>query len=222
MLADDPAIEVVGLCADELATRAAVSNGAVDVVICHVFLGAPGGGARLAVRLQDEQPDVGVVLLLGESDPREVRTVLDRGTTRRALLLLDHPRCATDLVRAVEEVAEGGSLVHHGVVDLLLRSEQRAGCGEVSLTARESQVLAGIASGASNRRIATNLGASERAVEKHINQLYAKLEIPAVDGVHRRVLAARRALGLPALQGVSPAAGGDTPTPVWPAPLAVS
>jgi DNA-binding NarL/FixJ family response regulator len=131
----------------------------------------------------------------------------------------------TDLVRAVHEVAAGGSFIHDGVVDLLLRDGRRAGPDPVRLTPRETQVLEGIARGASNRRIAASLGASERAVEKHIRQLYTKLEIPATDGVHRRVLAARRALGLPVLtaQPAPPAgAGGATPDQVGPAPLAVS
>jgi DNA-binding NarL/FixJ family response regulator len=222
LLGAEDRIEVVGLTGDELSTRAAVDRQRVDVVVTHVFLGRPGGGARLAARLHEEAPEVGVVVLLGESDPGEVRRVLEHGTGRRALLLLDHPRCATDLLRAVEDVAGGSSFVHHGVVDLLLRHEDAAAADRVQLTPRESQVLAGIASGASNRRIAANLDASERAVEKHINQLYAKLEIPAVDGVHRRVLAARRALGLPALRGLDGTSGGATPDQVRSAPLAVS
>jgi DNA-binding NarL/FixJ family response regulator len=234
LLHEEPGIEVVGTCADDLTTRAALDDRPVDVIVAHPHLGDPAGGARLAVALHDEAPDVGVVLLLGDSDHLEVRTVLDRGTARRALLLLDHARVAADLVRAVHEVAAGGSFIHDGVVDLLLRETRRAGPDPVRLTPREAQVLEGIARGASNRRIAASLGASERAVEKHIHQLYLKLEIPATDGVHRRVLAARRALGLPALTsqptqsggagaaGAAGAAGGATPDQVGPAPLAVS
>jgi DNA-binding NarL/FixJ family response regulator len=222
LLAAAPGVRVAGVARDEVAARAAVAAGGVDVVVTHVFLGTAGGGARLAVRLVDDAPQVGVVLLLGESDPREVRTVLDRGTARRALLLLDHPRCADDLLRAVADVAGGGSLVHGGVVDLLLAAEQEDG-DAVHLTPREREVLVGIANGASNRRIAAAIDTSERAVEKHINQLYTKLEIPAVDGVHRRVLAARRALGLPPLTVTSGPSqpGVATAPPVDREPLAM-
>jgi DNA-binding NarL/FixJ family response regulator len=217
LLEAEPGITVTSQCADELSARAAVRDGDVDVVVTHVFLGTPGGGARLAERLHRDAPTVGVVVLLGESDPSEVRSVLERGTARRALLLLDHPRCASDLVRAIEEVAEGGSFIHDGVVDLLLRREQLTAADQVHLTPREAQVLDGIARGASNRRIAATLSASERAIEKHIHQLYAKLQIPAVDGVHRRVLAARRAFGLPA--ACLPPEDGST-DPAWTAPAA--
>lgn len=246
LLSGEPGITVTNQCSDEMSARAAVRRGDVDVVVTHIFLGTPGGGARLAVQLHQDAPDIGVVVLLGESDPVEVRRVLERGTARRGLLLQDHPRCARDLVRAIEEVADGGSFVHDGVVELLLRSEQLAAVDRVHLTPREAQVLEGITHGASNRRIAATLAASERAVEKHIHRLYAKLQIPANDGVHRRVLAARRALGLPpncwpsepgaqvvapsstapraAARGTgrAPAMGARPPDVVEPPPLAVT
>lgn len=191
LLGADEQVVVAGSCDDPLAVRAALQRHRVDVVVTHAFLGDEGGGARLAVELREERPGVGVVLLLGDGDPGEARAVLDQGTHRRALLLLDHPRCASDLVRAVHEVADGGAVVHPGVVDLLLRP---VGGLPPGLTPREEQVLCGIASGASNRTIAEQLGLTERAVEKHINQLYAKLDLTHADGVHRRVAAARIAL----------------------------
>lgn len=195
LLRADPGVEVVGVAGDVLAARAAVDRIGVDVVVTHVWLGRPDGGAALAVELREEHPEVGVVLLLGDGDAAEVRGVLDQGTAQRALLLMDHPRCARDLVAAVHEVADGGSMVHPGVVDLILEAERAATSSLDCLTPREQDVLAAIASGASNRAVAERLDLSDRAVEKHINQLYTKLGLPTDGHVHRRVAAALVAHG---------------------------
>lgn len=196
LLSTDPDVEVVGSVAEALAARACVGRMAVDVVVAHVWLEDPGGGARLAIELRDERPEVGVVLLLGDgSDAAEVREVLDRGTAQRAILLMDQPRCARDLVHAVHEVADGGSVVHPGVVDLVLRAERTAADHLEGLTPREQQVLAAIAAGATNRAVAELLCLSDKAVEKHINQLYTKLGLPVDSRLHRRVAAALVAHG---------------------------
>lgn len=187
-------IAVVATAAEPVAVRAMIAAGEADTVVTHAYLGEPGGGAELAATLRLEAPDVGVVLLLGDGtgDHGEVRAVLDEGTQGRALLLMDHPRCAEDLPRAVHEVAEGGSIVHPGVVDLILRADRGGVDPTADLTPRERQVLTLIATGASNQAIADQLGSSHRAVEKHINQLYGKLGLPVDPCVHRRVAAAMR------------------------------
>lgn len=195
LLANDPRLEVVGAAGDLLAARAAIERLDADVVVTHVWLEHPGGGAELAVQLRDERPEVGVVLLIGDGAVAEVRGVLDQGTAQRALLLMDHPQCARDLSMAVHEVADGGSMVHPGVVDLILRAERISPGHLADLTPREQDVLAAIARGASNRVVAEQLDLSDRAVEKHINQLYTKLGLPTDGRVHRRVAAALVAHG---------------------------
>lgn len=195
LLGHAPDVRVIGTVGDPLAARAAVATGQADVVVTHAYLGDATGGAALAVVLREESPTTGVVLLLGDGDAGEVETVLEQGTQRRALLLMDHPRCAEELPRAVHEVADGGSVVHPGVVDLIVRSRVPAVGGPLEgLTPREREVLHGIGTGGSNRGIANTLGMSERAVEKHINQLYTKLDLPADADSHRRVAAAIRYL----------------------------
>jgi DNA-binding NarL/FixJ family response regulator len=182
-------VEVVATCGDVTSLLAAVDQHEPDVVITHVFLGAAGAGATVTTRLRAERPTLGVVLLLGLGDPTEVAQVLEEGTQRRALLMRDHPRIARDLVAAVREVADGGSVVHPGVVDLVLRAVRERTDALADLTGREETVLAEIASGASNAGVAAALGLSERAVEKHITQLYAKLDLPTDRKAHRRVQA---------------------------------
>lgn len=189
-------LEVVGATADVLSTCAAIEQKHVEVVVAHVWLGTAGGGAELAVSLRSHRPEVGVVLLMGDGDVGEVREVLDQGTAQRALLLMDHPQCARDLPHAIREVADGGSVVHPGVVDLILRAERTAPPSHLdALSPRERAVLAAIANGATNKAVAELLALSDKAVEKHINQLYTKLGLPVDSRVHRRVAAALVAHG---------------------------
>lgn len=195
LLSADPCLEVVGSAGELLATRAAIQRLDVDVLVTHVWLERPSGGAELTIALREERPEVGVVLLIGDGDVSEVRGVLDQGTAQRALLLMDHPRCTRDLTGAVHEVAEGGSVVHPGVVDLILRAERVLPGHLDGLTQREQDVLAAIARGASNRAVAEQLHLSDRAVEKHINALYTKLGLPTDGQTHRRVAAALLAHG---------------------------
>lgn len=185
-------VEVAAVCSDVASTSSSIATHQPDAVVVHVFLGEAGRGAQLAVQLRDERPELGVVLLLGEGDPREVAEVLDRGTQRRALLLIDHPRIHLDLLTAIEEVVDGGSMVHPGVVDLVMRGVRSSVDPLAHLTPRELQVLREMAAGASNARIGSSLGLSQRAVEKHINQLYPKLELSQTPDVHRRVAAVLR------------------------------
>lgn len=193
LLADDRSTRVVASTAEVLATEAAVARANADVVVAHVHLGEAGGGVTLAARLRAERPKVGVVLLLGDGDLGEVHEVLDGGTARRALLMMDNPRCAHDLPEAIQAVAAGGSMVHPDVVEVVLRSRTSAGRTD-RLTPTETAVLRELAAGRSNAAIAEVLGLSARAVEKRIGLLYDKLDLPSGAEVHRRVLAARVAL----------------------------
>ena len=93
------------------------------------------------------------------------------------------------LVRAIETVAEGGSVIDPRVVETLVQARARRQSPLEFLTPRESEVLAEMALGRNNAGIAAALGLSERAVEKHINSLFAKLGVSEEPEVHRRVKA---------------------------------
>jgi len=94
------------------------------------------------------------------------------------------------LLRAIREVAEGGSVIDPKIVEGLVeaRSKRRDSPLE-HLTPRESEVLAEMAQGRNNAGIAAALGLSERAVEKHINSLFSKLQLSEETEGHRRVMA---------------------------------
>lgn len=199
-------VEVVATCADRLAVEAAIDSRRPEVVVLHAFLGRPGGGATLTRDLREHAPELGVVLLLGDGRPGEITEVVAQGTQRRALLLLDHPQIVRDLERAVHEVAAGGSVIHPGVIDLMVSTRPASGSELGTLSPRERQVFEGLVAGRSNRSIGEALDMSERAVEKHINQIYAKLDLPVDPARHRRVTAAMRYFA--ALDG-----DAGTPTP---------
>lgn len=211
LLQEADGVDVVATCGDATSALSSIAVHDPDAVILHVFLGEAGRGADLAVQLREERPALGVVLLLGEGDPREVARVLEQGTQRRALLLLDHPAIHVDLVTAVHEVVEGGSMVHPGVVDLVLRAVRVHVDPLAGLTPRERQVLDQMAKGASNAEIGRVLDLSQRAVEKHINQLYPKLGLPVTGDVHRRVAAVVRYLATTRGGGNTTPTGEATP-----------
>ena len=94
------------------------------------------------------------------------------------------------LVSAVREVAGGGSVVDPRVVDALVAADRRRRSPLDHLSSREKEVLAEIAQGKNNAAVGASLYLSVRAVEKHINSLFAKLGLDVAEtDVHRRVKA---------------------------------
>ncbi|MGH2898827.1 MAG: response regulator transcription factor, partial [Solirubrobacteraceae bacterium] len=95
-------------------------------------------------------------------------------------------------IDAVERVAAGGTALDREVVAELLRARSAGGLDDTalgSLTPREREVLELMAEGRSNAAVARALVVSGGAVEKHVRNIFAKLDLPASDDDHRRVLA---------------------------------
>jgi DNA-binding NarL/FixJ family response regulator len=115
-----------------------------------------------------------------------------RGTNRRAYLLKDRIRESAELARAIRAVAGGRSLVDPQIVDQLVgtrRQSPAAVAGLTRLTPREQEILALVADGRSNGAIARTLGVTKRAVERHINGIFMKLDVGDGEDVSRRVKA---------------------------------
>ena len=94
------------------------------------------------------------------------------------------------LVSAIDTIARGGSVIDPKIVEVLVAAQARAEHSPLSeLTPRELEVLAEIAEGKSNTAIAESLVLTKRAVEKHINSIFMKLGLAAVDDVSKRVKA---------------------------------
>jgi DNA-binding NarL/FixJ family response regulator len=94
------------------------------------------------------------------------------------------------LLRAIHEVARGGSVIDPKVVEVLVEARSRAAQSPIArLTPRETEILGEMAQGKNNAAIASALVLSERAVEKHINSIFSKLNLSEEIDTHRRVKA---------------------------------
>jgi DNA-binding NarL/FixJ family response regulator len=189
----DDGIEVVATCADYDALRTAVGETEPDVVLTDIRMPPThtDEGIRLAEELRDTHPGIGVVVLSQYAEPLYATKLLENGSDRRAYLLKERVQDRSELSRALHEVAAGRSVVDARIVDALLRAQRsREESGLDTLTTREQEILALIAEGWSNEAIASRLVITKRAVERHINAIFWKLELGDSADVSRRVKAA--------------------------------
>ncbi|MFE3185681.1 response regulator [Streptomyces violascens] len=150
-------------------------------------------GVRAALMIRQQWPDTAVLLLSQYVEERYAADLLATQTGGIGYLLKQRVADVEEFVDALKRVAAGGTALDPQVVaQLLLR---RGGPDPLErLTPREREVLALMAEGRSNAGIAAELVVSESAVAKHINNIFAKLDLPIADGDHRRVLAVLRFL----------------------------
>jgi DNA-binding NarL/FixJ family response regulator len=148
-------------------------------------------GIEAAHEIRSRHPDVGVVVLSQYVNSLYAFELFRDGTTGLAYLLKDRVGELDELLRAVREVATGGSVIDPKVVEGLLgRRQEPARSLLETLSSREMEVLSEMAQGKSNAAISDSLYISPSAVEKHINAIFAKLMLSSEDGAqHRRVAA---------------------------------
>ena len=193
VLDSEPRFVIVATCEDGESLLAAVEAEQPDVVLTDIRMPPSGDdeGITVANRLRQTHPDVGVVVVSQYADPRYGVALLEGGSERRAYLLKERLHDRTQLVSALCAVAEGGSVVDSKVVEALIAAQVRDEDSLLSeLTPRELEVLSEIAQGKSNHAIADELVLSKRAVEKHINAIFLKLNLTQDEDVSRRVKAA--------------------------------
>ena len=187
-------VEVLEACEDRDSLLTAVERWSPDVVVTDIRMPPTFGneGLEVARRLREERPDLGVVVLSAHVEPAYALTLLEDGANGRAYLLKEHIGRPDHLVGAIQEVARGGSVIDPSVVEVLVDDRMRARRSPLAaLTPRELQILGEIAQGRSNAAIADELVLTKRAVEKHVNGIFAKLGLRAQDDtVDRRVRAA--------------------------------
>ncbi len=192
MLAGRGDMELVGAGRDGEELEELISTERPDVVVTDLRMPPSGGreGIRIASRLRRSDPHIGVVVLSQYVDPDFAIELMWEGSSGRAYLLKDRLADAPELVRAIEAVSEGRSVVDPAVVDALIEVQQRKQSSPLTeLTDREREVLSLIAEGQSNAAIAESLVLTKRAVEKHVNSIFAKLELTEAENVSRRVKA---------------------------------
>lgn len=202
-------IELVASTADVDSLRAAIEENRPDVVVTDIRM-RPGNadeGIRLAQELRRTHPRIGVVVLSQHPEPFHATAVFADGAARRAYLLTERLRKPQELAHAIREVAAGGAVVDPRVVDDLLTASRGPATSPLSaLTPRQLEILELVARGYANSAIALRLGIGKRSVERHINAIFATLEISRSDDVSRRVTAA-----LLFLEDESRASGGGAP-----------
>jgi DNA-binding NarL/FixJ family response regulator len=147
-------------------------------------------GIDAALRIRSEHPDIGVVVLSQFTEEDYAYELLKDGAAGLGYLLKERVADVDELVRALEEVSRGGSVLDPKVVEALVaRKDRLAHSPLAQLTEREREVLEQMAQGKNNAAIAKALFLTERAVEKHINALFHKLGLSEETDVHRRVMA---------------------------------
>jgi DNA-binding NarL/FixJ family response regulator len=142
-------------------------------------------GLQAAIAARAEMPGLPVLVLSQHVEPLYARELLRDAAGGVGYMLKDRVSNVTQFIDAVRRVAAGGTAMDHEVVaQLLARSEPLA-----VLTAREREVLGEMAEGRSNAAIAAKLFVTEKAVSKHINNIFTKLGLPPSEDDNRRVLA---------------------------------
>jgi DNA-binding NarL/FixJ family response regulator len=188
----DRAIDVVARCGDVESLLSAVDAQAPEVVVTDIRMPPSNTdeGIRLAATLRETRPQIGVVVLSAYADPAYALALLESGSEGRAYLLKERVHDRSQLVSAIHTVAVGGSVMDPKIVEPLMHSRARAERTPLAdLTSREREVLAQIAQGMSNAAIAGSLVLTKRAVEKHINSIFLKLNLSGAEDVSKRVKA---------------------------------
>jgi DNA-binding NarL/FixJ family response regulator len=182
--------EVVGQAADreELMRKTRAHKPDVAIVDIRMPPTRTDEGLRAAREIREEMPGIGVLVLSAYLEEDYALELVGEDAAGVGYLLKDRISDGDRFAEAVRRVAEGGSALDPEVVSQML-GRRRAEDPLEALTPREREVLALMAEGRSNRAIAETLVVSERAVEKHVTSIFAKLNLPPAAEDHRRVLA---------------------------------
>jgi DNA-binding NarL/FixJ family response regulator len=193
-LLTDRGHDVVAAVGDGDGLRDAVSATRPDV--CVVDIRMPPSftdeGLRAAIAMRHEQPEVGVLVFSQYVETRYAAELLAGSARGVGYLLKDRVADVREFVDALTRVAAGGTALDPEVVAQLLGASRKDGLS--ALTPREREVLERMAEGLSNAGIAAALVVSERAVEKHVANIFLKFGMPPSDSENRRVLAVLRYL----------------------------
>ncbi len=176
---------------------AAPREGLPDLVVLDVRMPPThtDEGVRAALRIRDSWPSIGILVLSQYVEERYATELISGdavdGVGGVGYLLKDRVADVRDFVDALRRVGDGGTVLDPEVVtQLLARARQQDPLER--LTPRERTVLSLMAEGRSNAAIAQALVVSDGAVEKHVSNIFTKLDLPPASEDHRRVLAVLR------------------------------
>jgi DNA-binding NarL/FixJ family response regulator len=185
----DAGHQVVGRAGDAGDLMLKVRSYLPDVAIVDVRMPPryADDGLRAAAEIRRVHPTVSVLVLSQHLEPTYMLELVGDDASGVGYLLKDRVRDVAEFVDAVERVAAGGTAFDPGVVNSLVKGQRGTPIDE--LTERERSVLSLIAEGRSNRAIAKQLFLSPRAIERHVQAIFQKLQLPDSEDDNRRVLA---------------------------------
>ncbi|MBV2365198.1 LuxR C-terminal-related transcriptional regulator [Streptomonospora nanhaiensis] len=165
-----------------------VEEGGTDAAVVDVRLPPTfrDEGVQAALAARRLVPGLPVLVFSQYVEQVYARELLSDGRGGVGYLLKDRVSRVGDFIDALKRVAAGGTAIDPDVIgQLLVRRDSPL----TRLTAREREVLEHMAQGLSNAEIAEKLVVTERAVHKHIGNIFAKLDLDPGDSGHRRVRA---------------------------------
>ena len=189
-LLEDDGIEVAGQAGDAEDLMRKVRAHKPDLAVIDIRMppNHVDEGLRAAAQIREELPDTGILVLSQYVEERYAMRLLEQGAEGVGYLLKDRVADVEAFLDAARRVASGGSALDPEVVARMV-GRRRARDPLAELTPREREVLELMAEGLSNRAICERIVVTERAVERHVTSIFAKLGLRDTGADHRRVLA---------------------------------
>jgi len=187
-------IDVVAQADDGAGLLRIVAGHKPDLAICDVRLPPTftDEGIRAALEARRRHPELAILVLSAYVEPVYTGELLAAGESGVGYLLKERVSEVRTFIDSVKRVAAGGTALDREVVSALIADRDRGGDAAAALralTPRERETLELIAQGRTNAAIAREMVVTLGAVEKHVSNIFAKLDLPAGDDDHRRVLA---------------------------------
>jgi serine/threonine-protein kinase PknK len=188
-LLDRSGFEVVGQAGDGAELLALVRSAEPELAIIDIRMPPAHAteGLQAARVIREELPDTAIVVLSAHVEVNEAMDLL-AGGERLGYLLKSRVTDVTEFIETIGRITAGASVVDPSLVQELVQARRRRDPLDV-LSPRERDVLALMAEGASNAGIAHRIFVTEGTVEKHVRSILTKLDLPANETDHRRVLA---------------------------------
>ncbi|MGA7227871.1 MAG: response regulator transcription factor [Acidimicrobiia bacterium] len=189
-LLEEGGMEVVGTAGTADKLLVLVAEDPPDVAIVDIRLPPThtDEGMRAALRLREDHPEVGVLVLSQHVEVGLAMQLLGDSAEGAGYLLKDRISNVGEFIDSVRRVGEGGSAIDPTIVSALI-AKQRNRDPLSRLTTREAEVLALMAEGRSNQGIADEFFITLRAVEKYVSSIFGKLDLSSTGSDSKRVLA---------------------------------
>ncbi|HET6907960.1 MAG TPA: response regulator transcription factor [Mycobacteriales bacterium] len=192
-LLQDRGFHVVAAVNDARGLEALVENHRPDLVVMDIRMPPThtNEGLVAAIALRARQPDLRILVFSQYVETRYAAQLLAGDAAGLGYLLKDRVADVRDFIDALHRIVAGGTVLDPEVVSQLLGASRRTDSVD-SLTPRERQVLQLMAEGRANAAISAKLHLSGGAVEKHVTNIFTKLDLAPSPDDHRRVLAVLR------------------------------